>query len=162
MNASRYVDQSKDYLNRYVLREDFLLAPALTADVVLPGSGTTSPTAAQFATFLAERILSKTFSLLGTNAVSADAVVSRQRRRCVFTTTTAATISASICPFVSAGYSPWKSVLWNSAKSMTFRNGDDHDRQRASRTRKAWAGNEAHQYQRRSRPTTITAALPTV
>lgn len=118
MLANHFVDQSADYLNRYVLRESFYFAPALAAVRILPGSGTTSPTAAAFAAFFQANPF---FELLGTNAVSTCAAMATAGGGVTLTTTTASADQCIILPYVTTtGYSPWTSTLWNSAKSMTF------------------------------------------
>lgn len=106
--AQTVVDRRFDDINRFTLREEFDLAPALSTDTIL----TTTPTTT---TFLAERKANKHFELLGTNEVSSDCTL------CTtggfnLTTHGGSTDSAIVLPHLTAGYSPWTTTLWNTAK----------------------------------------------
>ncbi len=116
MNPARYIDQSCDRLNRYVLYEDFKLSPALNAVLSLPGSDTTSPTAAAFLAYLKAN---KSFEMLGTNATTATGTQSA-KGGVNLTTTTGSNDQCIIVPHLTAGISPWTSTLWDTAKSPTF------------------------------------------
>lgn len=134
MPAQTFFDRSNDRLNRMVLYEPFCFAPALAAVRILPGSGTTSPTAAEFAAFFKANPF---FELLGTNATTATAAQSTTGG-VTLTTTTGSADQVIVLPYLAAGYSPWTTTLWSSAKSMTFETGVVTGASVASYT--AWAG----------------------
>lgn len=103
--------------NRWGLRENFEKRPALNAVIDLPGSDSTSPTAAAF---LAYNIANRDFEVLGTNMTTA---------LCTFalgggitmTTAGAADDQSILLPHLNTNQTAWSlAAQWNSAKSPRF------------------------------------------
>lgn len=109
-----------DPRNRFQLFECFEKLPALNAVTALPGSGTTSPTAAEF---LAYTLANKSFGVSGGNATTA---LCTQAAGGGITLTTAGgankTDSEMISPLVNTSQmSAWGSTLWSLSKNLIFR-----------------------------------------
>lgn len=102
--------------NRFTLREDFLQRPALNAVIGLPGSDSTSPTAAALAAYT---VANKNFEVLGTNATTA-LVTHSTAGGITLTTAGADADQIIILPHLDTGQSLWASTIWGSAKSATF------------------------------------------
>ncbi len=103
-------------LNRIVLYENFKLAPALNAVIVLPGSDSTSPTAAAL---LAYTKANKDFEVLGTNMTTALSTLSATGG-ITLTTAGASNDQGILLPHLGTPTTSWTSTLWDTAKSATF------------------------------------------
>lgn len=114
-NESVFFDRNDDRFKRLVLRADLNSPPALSAVVNLPGSGTTSPTAAEF---LAYTKANKQFEILGTNAATADATLATGGGVTLSAHSTTNDITVML-PHLTAG-SPFTTTLWDTSKSPTF------------------------------------------
>ena len=119
MQSQRYVDQSADRYNRIVLYENFLQAPKLNADLVLPTGSASGPTSGAF---LAFNNANKNFELLGTNAISTCTALSTSGGF-TMTTTTSSSDSCITLAHLTTPVTSWTSTLWDTAKSPTFEAG---------------------------------------
>lgn len=109
--AVNYLDAT-----RFTLREDFLQRPALNAVIGMPGSDSTSPTAAALAAYT---VANKNFEVLGTNATTA--LVTHSTAGGITLTTAGADADQTIIlPHLDTGQSLWASTIWGSNKSSTF------------------------------------------
>lgn len=102
---------------RFVLREDFKQRPALNAVLDLPGSDSTSPTAAAF---LAYTVANKDFEVLGTNATTALVTFSTTEGGILLTTAGADNDSIIILPHLNTNQSAWQVVEWGTENQVVW------------------------------------------
>ena len=108
---------SGDNSARYILEEYWKQKPALNAVIGLPGSDSTSPTAAAFAAYT---IANKDFEVLGTNMTTALCTFDTTRGGITITTATADEDQAIIAPHLDTNQSAWQVVKWGSENSLRY------------------------------------------
>lgn len=94
---------------RYALNEYWKQRPALNSVIDLPGSDTTSPTAAAFAAYT---VANKDFEVLGTNMTTALCTFDTTRGGITITTAGADEDQAIIAPHLNTNQSAWSVVKW--------------------------------------------------
>lgn len=97
--------------------ENFLKKPGLTADTLLPGSDSTSPTAAQFASY---RIANKEWSITGSNSTSALASAHAGGGVTLTTAGGANTTDAEVMAPI-ASQSAWATTQWQPDRRPVFK-----------------------------------------
>ena len=100
----------------YKLEEFFKQAPALNAVIGLPGSDSTSPTAAALAAYT---IANKDFEVLGTGATTALATLAADGG-VTLTTGTSANDQMIILPHLDTKQTAWTSTLWGTENQTRF------------------------------------------
>lgn len=108
---------SGDNSARYILEEYWKQKPALNAVIGLPGSDSTSPTAAAFAAYT---IANKDFEVLGTNMTTALCTFDTTRGGITITTATADEDQAIIAPHLDTNQSAWQVVKWGTENSLRY------------------------------------------
>lgn len=104
--------------NRFELEERFLQRPALNAVIGLPGSDSTSPTAAAF---LAYNVANKDFEVLGSNMTTALCTFADGGGITITTAGGANTTDAAILtPHLDTTQSAWAATKWNTADEISF------------------------------------------
>lgn len=102
---------------RYALSEYWKQRPALNAVIALPGSDTTSPTAAAFAAYT---IANKDFEILGTNMTTALVTFDTTRGGITITTAGADQDQAIIAPHLDTNQSAWQVVKWGTENQLIW------------------------------------------
>ena len=102
---------------RYALAEYFLQRPALNAVIGLPGSDTTSPTAAEF---LAYTVANKNFEVLGTNMTTALCTFDTTRGGLTITTAGADQDQSIIAPHLDTNQTAWQVVKWGTENQLIW------------------------------------------
>lgn len=112
-----FTNNSGTDLRRYALQEYFKQKPALNAVIGLPGSDTTSPTAAALAAYT---IANKDFEVLGTNMTTALATFSATRAGITITTAGADQDQAIVCPHLDTNQTTWSTTKWGTENQVTW------------------------------------------
>jgi len=102
---------------RYALSTYFEQKPALNAVLDLPGSDSTSPTAAAFAAYT---IANKNFEVLGTNMTTALCTFDTTRGGITITTAGADQDQAIIAPHLNSNQSAWQVVKWGTENQLIW------------------------------------------
>lgn len=102
---------------RYALQEYFKQKPALNGVIGLPGSDSTSPTAAAFAAYT---IANKDFEVLGTNMTTALATFDTTRGGITITTAGADEDQAIIAPHLDTNQTAWQTIKWGTENSTVW------------------------------------------
>ena len=131
---SDFTSVSGGDVRRYTLQEYFKQKPALNAVIGLPGSDTTSPTAAALAAYT---IANKDFEVLGTNMTTALATFDTTRAGLTITTAGADEDQAIICPHLDTNQTTWATVLWGTENAVVWEASISTN---AIDNQKVWAG----------------------
>lgn len=103
--------------DRYYLEEFFKQKPALNAVIGLPGSDSTSPTAAALAAYT---IANKDFEVLGTNAITTDIAYSTTEGGITLTAHSTTNDSTIILPHLDTNQTSWAQIKWGTENSVEW------------------------------------------
>lgn len=102
---------------KYCLEEYFKQKPALNAVIGLPGSDSTSPTAAAFAAYT---IANKDFEVLGTNATTALVTFNATNAGITLTSAGADNDQIIILPHLDTNQTAWSAIKWGTENQTVF------------------------------------------